>query len=256
MRNINHSLSFLFCFIALQSGGQGLKIVDSYQIELTRPWRSGLLKVETLYSRISIEANDIDYIEIEFHDLQGLNEKYSSLPQNRWDDLELPFSFIENENEVVIEEHAESETGLMLLIRVPEKFSVKLKSIKESIFIFDLKGQIEANTEAGEISINRVHGAVVANSTNGNIHVHYKDVTPRYPHAISTLRGDLQLLLPSNSSANVFIGCNNGKVESEFPTKTSSKSDQNERIKIIKTGLGEAAIGLRTYYGNVSVIRN
>ncbi len=231
-------------------------VIKKYEIELTRPWRSGLLKVETQYSRISVEAHDIDYIDIEIHDLQGQNAEYNSLDPNRWDDVEAPFTFVENENDVIIEELAESETGLLILIKVPEKFSVKLRSELEDVFVFDLRGQIEANTKAGNIVLTRIYGSAVANSESGNIDAYYKEVTPRYPHALSTLRGDLKLVLPTNSSTNVFIGCNNGKVKSEYPTRTSGKSDQNERIKIIKTGMGEASIGLRTYYGNVSIYKS
>ncbi len=261
MKMLSYFLLFTCCIEAGLKAQQldpapPIKVIENYTIELTRPWRSGLLKVETLYSRISVEAHDIDFVDIEIHDLQGSNEKYNSLDPNRWKNQELPFSFSENENDVILSEHAESETGLLLLIKVPEKFSVKLKSTVEDVFVLDLKGQIEANTKVGNISLNRIYGSVVANSVLGNIDVYYKEVTPRYPHAVSTLKGDLKLVLPANSSANVFIGCNNGKVKSEYPTKTSGKSDQNERIKVINMGMGEASIGLRTYFGNVNVYKS
>ncbi|MEO9484585.1 MAG: DUF4097 family beta strand repeat-containing protein [Ekhidna sp.] len=252
----------LFCLVVESTVvGQNIdakepNVVGKFQIQLTKPWLHGLLNVKTTYSRISVETHKLDYIKVEVIDLQSAVDRYRDLSPSRWDAQEVPFFYSENENEVVIKETAEDTTGLLLRIKVPESFSAKLDSEGESIFVFDLAGQVEAVTITSDITLTRISGSTVVNSESGNINASYKDVSSRYPHALSTTKGNIKLVLPSHSSTHVFVSYEHGKVASEFSFFRKGKSERGDNFAGIKIGSGEASIGLTTYYGDVNIYKN
>ncbi|MCE7992424.1 MAG: hypothetical protein HEP71_10600 [Roseivirga sp.] len=229
----------------------------SAEIPLTKPWLKGKLNVNTKFSRISVNGTDQDFVSVYVYDLRAV-EKYAplNLEPNRWVDTKPLIEFTENNNEVTITEKSDKLTGLLISINVPYRFGLKLEANEESIFVFDLEGEIEASSVKGDIKFIRLKGAVVASSEEGYIAGNYLEVSPRYPNMLSSVNGDVQLVIPESASVNIIISIEEGPIESDYRMKTHRNTDKNGQsdIKMVQLGLREASIGITSLYGEVRII--
>lgn len=231
------------------------RVIMDFEIPLTKGYLKGKLNVDSKFSRISVRGKDQDFVAVEVVDLSTLNEQYASLDSARWLKTQPKITYTENNNEVTISDISNAPTGLLISISVPNKFAAKLETGHENIFVFDLVGEIEADSKEGNITLTRIDGSIIASSIDGNINAYYKDVSPLYPNALSSIRGDVKLLIPPDASVNVSLSSVMGKVYSDFKLRTHNKNNttKERKIKTIALGMREASIGINTYSGNINI---
>lgn len=231
------------------------RIIMDFEIPLAKSHLKGKLNVDSKFSRISVMGKDQDFITVEVVDLSTLNEQYANLDSTRWLKTQPKITYTENNNEVTISDKSNDPTGLLLSINVPTKFAAKIKTELEDIFVFDLEGEIEADSKKGNISFIRIDGSIIASSDDGNINAYYNEVSSIYPNALSSIRGNVKLLIPAHASVTVTLSSETGKVYSDFKWRTQSKNsnDKGRKIKTIALGMREASIGINTYSGNINI---
>lgn len=154
-------------------------------------------------------------------------------------------------------------------IKVPAGSSVKLQgSSLDSIVIENVSGSIEVSTAMGGIKLVNVSGAVVAESTNGDIDVVFNRVPAGKPMSFVTFNGDVDLTLPADAKAAFRIKSSMGEVFTDFdlalrsipaePEKSSEREGGKFRISLDRAVLGSingggAEMKLQNYMGNIYI---
>lgn len=119
----------------------------------------------------------------------------------------------------------------------------------DDINIKDMEGEIEASTLTADIKCSNVTGPLVLNSTSGDIEVTISKLNQNSPTSISLISGDLDISMPTNSTANLEMSCISGGIYTDFELKNESKSGNLPRV-------GGNSIDTRLNGGGVDVDLN
>lgn len=85
-----------------------------------------------------------------------------------------------------------------------------------NVNIENLQGNVEANTNTGDVLVRNVDGAVSASSVHGNIIGDFSAKKRTKPIFISTLIGNIELIIPESSQSDVAVSSEMGTFFSNF----------------------------------------
>jgi hypothetical protein len=148
-------------------------------------------------------------------------------------------------------------------IKVPEKFSLKLKSLDNgNVEIFNITGEIEVENANGDISLNNITGSAVLSSVYGNISAVFREVNPNSPMMFTSFEGDISSTFPGSINARLKMKSEKGEILSDFDIKPVKrqpvvKTVENTRIYSLEDWVvGSVNAGgpeyiIRSYNGNV-----
>lgn len=123
----------------------------------------------------------------------------------------------EEENNVVTIETESWKLAADLTVRVPFNTSLSLEAQNNgSIEVENISGEIEAENLNGRVTLTNVSGSVTASTLNGEVKVSLNKVTPDKPMSFSTMNGDIDVILPAETKANVLLKTEQGEVFSDF----------------------------------------
>lgn len=87
---------------------------------------------------------------------------------------------------------------------------------KGDITIRNIYGNIEVNALSGSILLDNVSGSITAGSTEGDITAVFGKVTGESPFAFSSVKGDLDITLPPDLKATLYMQSISGNVYTDF----------------------------------------
>ena len=121
------------------------------------------------------------------------------------------------------------------------------------IEIRNISGDIEVSTMDGDITLTDISGTVVANVMSGNIVVTFRDYKKDKPMSFSTIKGDVDITLPSAIKADIKVKNLDGDVFTDFdiemiPVSTEEKSSGADSFIGINLG---AMLG-NNIYGKIN----
>jgi DUF4097 and DUF4098 domain-containing protein YvlB len=146
----------------------------------------------------------------------------------------------EEKNHVTIHPNT-MRSPVNLVIKVPQKFSLKLKAVNEgSITVDNVNGEFEISNVNGGIQLNNVSGSVVANTVNGDLNAVFRAVTPESPMAFSTLNGKVDVTFPATARYDVRIKSDRGEIYSDFDIEIDKT--QPKTTKTAKDGLYKVSV--------------
>jgi DUF4097 and DUF4098 domain-containing protein YvlB len=157
-------------------------------------------------------------------------------------------------------------------VMVPVGTSVQAATINDGdIVIRNTRGEIEAQNTNGRVTLMRVSGPVVAHALNGDVVASIVVPVASRPTSLSSMNGDIDLTLPGDAKATIFIRADNGDIYTDFDIDfkerriTSEDTDKKGRKhkggQTYETGMsgtlngGGAEIRLTTYNGSVYIRR-
>ena len=148
----------------------------------------------------------------------------------------LDISATEKNNEVRVSSGMPSR-GCSLTIKIPQGVNdVKLSTVNDGdIVANNLSGQIEVQNTNGSIELKDISGSVVANTTNGKVIVTFKSVDPKAPMAFTTFNGNVDVLLPVGTKANIKARSERENVYSDF--EFTADPSQAKTSKTAKDGM-------------------
>jgi hypothetical protein len=112
-------------------------------------------------------------------------------------------------------------------IQVPPKTNLTLSTVNsDGIRVTGVDGNIEVTNVNGSITLTDVSGTVVAHSTNGEVHVTLKQVTPEKPMSFTSFNGDVDVTLPPGLKANLKMRTDHGEVLTDFDVKVEQRPPQ------------------------------
>ena len=124
---------------------------------------------------------------------------------------------VEEEDNVVSVSTGPTHRAVDIVIQVPFKTSLKLGCMNDGdVMVEKVEGEIEASNLNGGVTLTNVSGVVVAHSLNGEVNVNLEQATPDKPMSFSTLNGDIDVTLPSDTKATVKMETQNGSIYSDF----------------------------------------
>lgn len=226
---------------------------------------SGCLTFENPKGSISITGYDGDIIIISARARLPLNnEKFEHEGFQKIDQPAYSLSAEVKNNNVLLLCNSYSRT-IDFIIQLPAWMSLKVKSLDNGdIDIYRVDGEIEAENENGDIIVNSILSSAVLTSTYGNISTSFREIRHANPIMLSSFEGDIELILPEKTDANLMMRSQRGEILSELDINiekrkpkiiSDSKGSKYElenwtRGKLNKGG---ADIIISNYFGNIII---
>lgn len=144
-----------------------------------------------------------------------------------------------------------------VFIMTPERMSVSVH-VKDmgNISIKDIKSNVEAVTQTGNILFDNIDGIVSINSINGNIIGNLSKNEVKKPLFISTLIGNIDIIIPNDCSTSILVSNEMGTIYSNIlevkNTKPIEASNQLKDRKInFNINGGGTEFVIHSYKGDI-----
>ena len=136
-------------------------------------------------------------------------------------------------------------------LRVPRQVRLEvLRTVEGDIAVRNIEGSMDARSLHGNILGVNLTGRVVARATNGNVAVSLRSLPAgTRPLRLDTLNGNVELMLPAKSNADVELSTVAGSVEGKYVFAASAVPGDDTRHARI--GRGGVLIQMRTVRGNI-----
>lgn len=142
------------------------------------------------------------------------------------------------------------------------KGRMTLNTVNEGIQVRDASGEIVAETVNGDLTLERIESASVDVATvNGDV-IYDGSVRDGGTYRFATHNGDLEMRVPDQINATVFVRTYRGDFESHFPVRAPAADDekrsrgrrQNRRFDFT-LGSGAARVELESFGGDISLFK-
>ena len=200
--------------------------VDRTTVSFSDPARPGRVKAHTINGGITVKGYEGKEVVVEARLRPGLDEggrgdRYPGMKRlpNRTSGLS-----VEEEGNVVEIKTESWRTPADLVIQVPFDTSLELGCVNDGDIVVDqARGEVEAQNVNGSITLGRISGAALANTTNGEVRVSFARLEPGKAMSFVTLNGNVDVTLPRGTKANLTLKIDNdGDVYSDFEIATRS----------------------------------
>ena len=141
-------------------------------------------------------------------------------------------------------------------LRVPRQVRLEeVRTVNGNVVVRDVEGVVEARTLNGTIEETGIVGSVAAHSVNGDITVALRQVPEQQGRLeLETINGDVRLLLPATSNADLEMSTVAGQIESGLAL--AARAVPGDTALRARLGRGGVAARLRTIRGNIYVGEN
>jgi hypothetical protein len=223
--------------------------------ELERAWyglyplpAGGDVAVENVQGEISVEGWDRAEVEI-------TAAKIGSGQGDHLDDVRVvtELGFRSLKFRTVYPPHLDEPVRVNYRLRVPRQVRLSsLRTLEGSIIVRHVEGSVDARTLSGNIEEMDVTGRVVARALTGSLLVSLRALpVGTAPLLLDTVNGNIALLLPPRSNADLELSTLAGTIEGNYAFQISSTpGDSTRRTRV---GLGGVTISLRTVRGSIRV---
>ena len=104
--------------------------------------------------------------------------------------------------------------------KIPNKAKLMVNDIHAEVnttyMVSDMFSEVEINALNSEIKMQNVSGPVVANATNGNVEINFRDLTKEKPNSILSVNGFVDVTLPAKTAADIQLHTVNGEAYTDW----------------------------------------
>jgi len=149
--------------------------------------------------------------------------------------------------------HPDEPVRVNYRLHVPRQVRLpSLRTLEGNITVRHVEGSVDARTLSGDIVQTDVTGRVVARALTGSILVSLRALpSGTAPLLLDTVNGNIVLLLPPRSNADLELSTVAGTIEGNYAFQISSVP--GDSIRRTRVGLGGVTISLRTVRGSIHV---
>jgi DUF4097 and DUF4098 domain-containing protein YvlB len=268
MQHIRNVLILLLCSLG-SLGATGAGAAEQIAIPVADPNRPVTLKATLLQGSIEVEAYEGKDVLLDWVDEDG--EESNGEPKRVDGMYRIPnrsggISAEAVGNEVTISS-GWSAGEILVKVRVPMRTSVRAASTNgELISIRGVNGDHELSNVNGEIRAVDIGGTLVAQSTNGDIEVVFREATPEKTMSFITFNGDVDVTFPASFKGDLKMSSMQGEILSDFQLElmpSHPKVDRGdnrfsfkvEREVHARVGGGGPEIRLKTFNGDIRIRR-
>jgi len=131
---------------------------------------------------------------------------------------------VTEENNVMTISSGRLTGGSDVELQVPPRTNLKLSTVNgDQILVERIEGDIEVTAVNGSVMLTDVAGAAVVHSTNGEVKVTLRQVTPQKPMSFTSFNGDVDVTLPPNTKANLKMRTDHGEVLTDFDVQIQQR---------------------------------
>ncbi|MGK7370180.1 MAG: DUF4097 family beta strand repeat-containing protein [Candidatus Halalkalibacterium sp. M3_1C_030] len=212
-------------------------------------------------SDVVIEGHDSDEVVIRNLDFdapperaKGLKALYNSAEDNTGIGLS-----VEEENGTLKIITASRDNGDYRLM-VPNRVRVMIEEINWGGGDFELRnlqGEIEIKSKNGDMKLMNITGPIIASSTSGDMEISMDNLSQMGPTSISLVSGFIDISMPANSKANLFLSSISGEIYTDLDIQISGNRGESMRrlgggrkIEGILNG-GGVEVSLKTISGDI-----
>lgn len=249
-------MKFIFTFVILIYASFSLQAQTSYTQST-----NGIQWIRiTSEADVVIKAHDKNEIQIVPERFRPVSEdKTKGLKRadtNAADNTGIDFN-VSREGSNLLIKNLRASGGEKTTIYVPASLNVAVRS--ENLCnteIENMEGEIEVDSEvSGNVTITEAIGPVTISTNTGNVVAIFKKVNQKIPTTISTTTGEIEVRLPNNTSASIFMASMMGKIYSDFridDPKNEKKKFTDKKIKGVINN-GGVAVRLSSTTGNIQL---
>ena len=262
----NKSLMILLCMTLLT--GVLAAQPQSFVVPLSNPGQPMQLEASVMMGTILVEGYEGSEVQVEVTfegnaDEDDEGEELEGL--RRIPSYSAGVTVEERDNKVEIGTDWSNE-GVHLAIKVPFQTSVHLGGVNgDLIEVYNVQGSHELSHTNGEITAVDIRGSVIASTTNGNVHIELVEIDPDTPMSFSSFNGDVEVVLPESTRADLHLQAGRGDVYTDFevqllPTKPKVTQERegggSYRVRMEKAvegtlGGGGPEFRFKTFNGDI-----
>ncbi|MDQ7064681.1 MAG: DUF4097 family beta strand repeat-containing protein [candidate division KSB1 bacterium] len=139
-------------------------------------------------------------------------------------------------------------------IWLPNDVLSEVRTVNGSIFINELRGDINVRTTNGRIRVESASGSVKANTTNGSVNVELVEVEPGSEIRMRTTNGSVKLYLPKDFAGEIKARTTNGSITTDFPIEVMGQLNRRRLEGRIGEG-GDVLCDIATTNGSVKILQ-
>lgn len=211
-------------------------------VPLSKSNETGNLDVNILYGSIKVVGSNVKDVIITVTSEQKKVEDSTKDGLKRIPNNSFGLTAKEENNHVKVRTDL-SNKNVLLEIKVPQNFGLKLKAVNDGdIEVENVKGEMEINHVNGEVALTDVSGSAMVNTINGDIKANFKAITKNTPMAFTTFNGDVDVTLPADLKASVKMQSNMGEIFTDFDMamkKGAPKEEKNSEEGVYKISIEE-----------------
>lgn len=196
------------------------------------PSKPGTLKVSLPWAEVHVSGTDGNEIVVTSSLEQKGKKKEVDKDGFRRLDEDVSFEITEKNNVATIVMSGDNiwvAHGAEFRVQVPRNTNLVLRTeAGGDINVANLDGDIDINSMNGEVTLSDIGSSAVVNTMNGEVTATFKKA-PAKPVSITSMNGEIDLRLPTDTKANLRLRTHNGSIRTNFPdgvlqTKTEKNS--------------------------------
>ncbi len=197
---------------------------DKVNVPLSDPSRPVMLKIGLISGSITVKGSAVREVTVEARvrateDDEEKSERPRGLkliPNNS-----TGLTIEEDDNVVSVSTGMRGGSRTVdLTLRVPTNCSMHLSTVNDgNIEVENVNGDLEVNCTNGSVKLTGISGSAVAHALNEDLTATFVKVNPQKSMAFSSLNGKIDVTLPSDLKANVYMKSDQGEIYSDFDMK-------------------------------------
>jgi hypothetical protein len=196
------------------------------------------LVIEKMQGDIIIEGHNSSELRIKTDDhhcyekpkkAEGLRSLYNTKEENTG----IGLSISEVDGIIEIEPATRSSEDTEYTILIPKNLFVKIDysgPFAEDVIVKNLTGEVEISTLNGDIDLFNITGPTAISSINGDIKCIFSEVSQQAPISISSVNGELDITIPSNTKADLVLSTFSGDIFTDMDIEFDKKSKEGLSI--------------------------
>jgi hypothetical protein len=189
------------------------------RVKFSDPAKPGTLKLALPWAEARVIGTDGNEVVVS-STLDQKGRKEVDREGFRRLDEDVTFELSEKDNVATVSiagDNAWAARGAEFEIKVPRSTNLVLRTeVGGDISVEGVEGDIDINSMNGEVVLKDIASSAVVNTLNGEIRASFKRA-PVKPVSLSSLNGEIEVRLPSDTKANLRMRTHNGTIRTNFP---------------------------------------
>jgi hypothetical protein len=242
---------------------------ETINIPLSRPGEPMSLRIDIISARIEVIGEERKDVELKVTLSAGRRKIVTPSGAKMLSGGGAGLEISERDNRVNIDTDLPTNP-IAIVARVPRRAKLNLSTVNDSeIVVRDIVGDLELENVNGPITATNITGSVIAESVNNPIKVGLSGVATDAATSLSSLNGDITLMLPAAARAEFHLDTAQGEITSDFeldikPSKPlierkegrSGVSVRMEDVVIATVNGGGPVIRVKTLNGSIKIAKS
>lgn len=191
--------------------------------------------IQNLLGKLIIKGQSSGKMTIEASGLEPPSEKARGMMEiygNAVDNTGIGISVTESEKTIYISGASKRCEDAEFVFRIPSGTSLKIDYQSpfafEDLLVDGYEGELEISTLNPDVELKNITGPVTIHAINGNIKAAFSKLDQNSPSSLTTINGELEVILPGSTPASLKFSTIHGEIYSDCDvefTKEKSKGD-------------------------------